>query len=76
MSAFEIIAAGPRDVFDEFDIELADLTYLRSVQETLTPDIREWVMAQWQAEVEAQPWFEALHLKSRQVAAITKTMDG
>jgi two-component system NtrC family sensor kinase len=75
MSLFEI-AAGPRHVFDEFDIEPADLTYLRSVEETLTPDIREWVMAQWQAEVEAQPWFEALHLKSRQMAAITKTMDG
>ena len=76
MSPLEIIAAGARDVFDEFDIEPADLTYLRSVEETLTPDIREWVMAQWQAEVEAQPWFEALHLKSRQVAAITQTMDG
>jgi two-component system NtrC family sensor kinase len=76
MSPLEIIAAGARDVFDEFDIEPADLTYLRSVEETLTPEIREWVMAQWRAEVEAQPWFEAVHLKSRQVAAATKTMDG
>jgi GAF domain-containing protein/nitrogen-specific signal transduction histidine kinase len=63
-----------RHVFGEFDIEPADLTYLQSLDETLNSDIREWVVAQWQAEVEALPWFEALHLPPGQVTALVETM--
>jgi hypothetical protein len=32
-------------IFAEFDIEAADLAYLRSVHETLTQEIQEWVVA-------------------------------
>ncbi len=63
-----------RQVFAEFDIEPADLAYLRSVEETLTPEIQEWIVAQWRAEVEALPWFEALHLAPDQVAALAEKM--
>jgi signal transduction histidine kinase len=63
-----------RDVFDNFDIGPADLAYLESVEETLTPEIQEWIVAQWQAEVEALPWFEDLHLPPASVAALFATL--
>jgi GAF domain-containing protein len=63
-----------RQVFAEFDIEPADLTHLQSVHEALTADIRDWIAAQWQAEVEALPWFEALRLAPDQVAALADKM--
>ncbi len=63
-----------RQVFAEFDIEPADLAYLQSVEETLTSDIQEWIVAQWRAEVEALPWFEALHLAPDQVTALADEM--
>ena len=66
------LPSADRQVFAEFDIEPADLTYLQSVHETLTADIRDWIAAQWQAEVEALPWFEALHLAPDQVAALAE----
>ncbi len=68
------LASADRQVFAEFDIEPADLAYLRSVEETLTPEIQEWVVAQWRAEVEALPWFEALHLAPDQVTALADEM--
>ena len=68
------LASADRQVFAEFDIEPADLAYLRSVEETLTPEIQEWIVAQWRAEVEALPWFEALHLAPDQVAALADEM--
>ena len=63
-----------RQVFAEFDIEPADLTYLQSVHQTLTSEIQEWITAQWRAEVEALPWFEALHLAPNQVTALADEM--
>ena len=68
------LASADRQVFAEFDIEPADLAYLRSVEETLTPEIQEWIVAQWRAEVEALPWFEALHLAPDQVTALADEM--
>jgi two-component system, NtrC family, sensor kinase len=68
------LSSAGRQVFAEFDIEPADLAYLRSVQETLTPEIQEWVVAQWRAEVEALPWFEALRLAPDQVTALADEM--
>jgi GAF domain-containing protein/DNA-binding response OmpR family regulator/nitrogen-specific signal transduction histidine kinase/HPt (histidine-containing phosphotransfer) domain-containing protein len=68
------LLSAERQVFAEFDVEPADLTYLQSVHETLTSDIRDWIAAQWQAEVEALPWFEALHLAPDQVAAVADKM--
>jgi two-component system NtrC family sensor kinase len=61
-------------VFDDFDIGPADLAYLRSVEVTLSPEIQEWIVAQWQAEVEALPWFEQLHLRPEEVAALFATL--
>jgi two-component system, NtrC family, sensor kinase len=63
-----------RRVFAEFDIEPADLAYLRSVHATLTLEIQEWVVAQWRAEVEALPWFEALGLAPEQAQALANTV--
>ena len=63
-----------REVFDNFDIGPADLAYLGSVEETLTPEIQEWIVAQWRAEVEALPWFEDLHLPPETVAALFATL--
>ncbi len=57
-------------IFDNFDIGPADLAYLESVQETLTSEIQEWIVAQWQAEVEALAWFDDLHLLPEEVAAL------
>ena len=75
MSALEAPPpSADRHVFAEFDIEPADLTYLQSLDETLNCDIREWVVAQWQAEVGALPWFEALRLAPEQVTALVETM--
>jgi signal transduction histidine kinase len=68
-----LVSAGGR-VFAEFDIEPADLTYLQTLQETLTPEIQEWIVAQWQAEVAALPWFEDLHLLPEAVAALFATL--
>jgi len=68
-----LVSAGGR-VFAEFDIEPADLTYLQTFQETLTPEIQEWIVAQWQAEVAALPWFEDLHLLPEAVAALFATL--
>jgi signal transduction histidine kinase len=67
------VPAGGR-VFAEFDIEPADLTYLQTFQETLTPEIQEWIVAQWQAEVAALLWFEDLHLPPDAVAALFATL--
>ena len=68
------LLSAERQVFAEFDVEPADLTYLQSVHETLTSDIRDWIAAQWQAEVEALPWFEALRLAPEQVTALAEKM--
>jgi two-component system NtrC family sensor kinase len=68
-----LVPAGGR-VFAEFDIEPADLTYLQTFQETLTPEIQEWIVAQWQAEVAALLWFEDLHLPPDAVAALFATL--
>jgi signal transduction histidine kinase len=68
-----LVPTGGR-VFAEFDIEPADLTYLQTFQETLTPEIQEWIVAQWQAEVAALPWFEDLHLAPEAVAALFATL--
>ncbi len=68
------LPSAERQVFAEFDIEPADLAYLRSVEETLTPEIQEWIVAQWRAEVEALPWFEALQLAPDQVTALADKM--
>jgi hypothetical protein len=68
-----LVSAGGR-VFAEFDIEPADLTYLQTFHETLTPEIQEWIVAQWQAEVAALPWFEDLHLPPEAVAALFATL--
>ncbi len=57
-------------IFDNFDIGPADLAYLELVQETLTSEIQEWIVAQWQAEVEALAWFDDLHLLPEEVAAL------
>jgi two-component system, NtrC family, sensor kinase len=63
-----------RQVFAEFDIEPADLAYLRSVDETLTPEIQEWMVAQWRAEVETLPWFEELSLPPEEVDVLFGTL--
>ena len=68
------LPSAERQVFAEFDIEPADLTYLQSVHQTLTSEIQEWITAQWQAEVEALPWFEALRLAPGQVTALAEKM--
>ena len=68
------LLSAERQVFAEFDVQPADLTYLQSVHETLTSDIRDWIAAQWQAEVEALPWFEALRLAPEQVTALAEKM--
>ena len=68
-----LVPAGGR-VFAEFDIEPADLTYLQTFQETLTPEIQEWIVAQWQAEVAALLWFEDLHLPPDAVATLFVTL--
>jgi len=70
MSAPDFLLLADRRVFAEFDIEPADLAYLRSVHATLTPEIQDWVVAQWRAEVEALPWFEALGLAPEQEQAL------
>jgi PAS domain S-box-containing protein len=74
MTAPESLLLADRRVFAEFDIEPADLAYLRSVHATLTPEIQEWVVAQWRAEVEALPWFEALGLAPEQAQALANTV--
>jgi two-component system NtrC family sensor kinase len=75
MTAFDApFTSGDRDIFAEFDIEPADLAYLRSVDETLTPEIQEWIVAQWRAEVETLHWFEKLRLSPDEVAALFGTL--
>jgi two-component system, NtrC family, sensor kinase len=74
MTAPDSLLLADRRVFAEFDIEPADLAYLRSVHATLTPEIQEWVVAQWRAEVEALPWFEALGLVPEQAQALANTV--
>ena len=65
-----------RQVFAEFDIEPADLAYLRSVEEVLTQEIQEWIIAQWRTEVEALPWFEQLGLMQAAADALFATLAG
>ena len=74
MSAVEAVLPSHPPVFDEFDIEPGDVAYLRSLQDTVTAEIQEWIVAQWQAEVETLPWFEALSLAPDQNAALAETM--
>jgi two-component system, NtrC family, sensor kinase len=74
MTASESLLLADRRVFAEFDIEPADLAYLRSVHATLSPEIQDWVVAQWRAEVEALPWFEALGLAPEQAQALADTV--
>ncbi|MBV8422556.1 MAG: GAF domain-containing protein, partial [Hyphomicrobiales bacterium] len=74
MNAVESLLPSHPPVFDEFDIEPADVAYLRSLQNTVTAEIQEWIVAQWQAEVETLPWFEALSLMPDQTAALAETM--
>jgi GAF domain-containing protein len=65
-----------RRVFGDFDIGPADLAYLQSVEETLTPEIQEWIVAQWQAEIETLPWFEQLGLPPGEVTALFAALAG
>jgi signal transduction histidine kinase/CheY-like chemotaxis protein len=58
----ESLLTSSRHVLLDFDIEPADVAYLRSLQETITPEVQEWVVAQWRAEVENLAWFAQLHL--------------
>jgi signal transduction histidine kinase len=74
MSVIESVLPSHPPVFDEFDIEPGDVAYLRSLQDTVTAKIQEWIVAQWQAEVETLPWFEALSLAPDQNAALAETM--
>jgi two-component system, NtrC family, sensor kinase len=74
MTPPDSLLLADRRVFAEFDIEPADLAYLRSVHATLTPEIQDWVVAQWRAEVEALPWFEALVLAPKQAQALADTV--
>ena len=74
MSAVETPLPSHPPVFDEFEIEPGDVAYLRSLQDTVTAQIQEWIVAQWQAEVATLPWFEALSLAPDQNAALAETM--
>ena len=74
MTAPESLLLADRRVFAEFDVGPADLAYLRSVHATLTPEIQDWVVAQWRAEVEALPWFAALGLAPDQTQALADTV--
>jgi hypothetical protein len=74
MSAAEPLLPSYPSVFDEFDIEPGDLAYLRSLQDTVTVDIQEWVIAQWRAEVATLPWFEALSLPPAQMTMLAEKM--
>jgi two-component system, NtrC family, sensor kinase len=74
MSVIETVLPSHPPVFAEFDIEPGDVAYLRSLQDTVTAEIQEWIVAQWQAEVATLPWFEALSLMPEQHAALAETM--
>jgi two-component system, NtrC family, sensor kinase len=74
MSAVRSLLPSHPPVFAEFDIEPGDVAYLRSLHETVTADIQEWIVAQWQTEVAILPWFEALSLAPGQNAALAETM--
>ena len=74
MSGPESFLTSSRHVFLDFDLEPADVAYLKSLQETVTPEIQEWVVAQWRAEVENLAWFEHLHLAPGDQAALWETM--
>jgi hypothetical protein len=70
MSEAESSRAPAPGGFRGFDIEPADVAYLRSLPSQLDRDIQEWVVAQWRAEVEMLPWFAEVRLTPEEQAAV------
>ncbi len=70
MSVPAPLRAPHPEAFFGFDIEPADVIYLKALQEQLTAEIQEWVFAQWRAEVEMLPWFVELRLSLQEQDAL------
>ena len=74
MSVPAPLRSAHREAFFGFDIEPADVVYLKALHEQLTAEIQEWVVAQWRAEVETLPWFAELRLSPQDQDALWETM--